>query len=133
MANNLVRCAVQQAKSKVTPALTQVRGAHHEHTVDPIKEKIGKREIVGFGMNGQPNYLDRVDFPMPAIRYKEVTPDIQVCLTCQHCKLFLKCCKNGATLMIRYLKRRRRETGKSLPLKRRRCFTGHLSARLFPR
>lgn len=42
------------------------------------KEKIGSREIVGFGLNGQPNYFDKLDIPMPAIRFKEITPDIQV-------------------------------------------------------
>merc|ERR1712137_1389756 len=63
----------------ITPVVTQIRGAHDHHAVeDPVKVAIGNREIVGFGMNGQPNYLDRVDFPMPAIRYKEMTPDIQV-------------------------------------------------------
>merc|ERR1711874_697784 len=39
--------------------------------------KIGNREVVGFGYNGDNNYVDRVDFPMPAIRFKENTPDIQ--------------------------------------------------------
>jgi len=39
--------------------------------------KIGNREVVGFGYNGDPNYVDRVDFPFPAIRFKENTPDIQ--------------------------------------------------------
>jgi len=79
---NLMRCAIQQTKAKVAlaPAAIQVRSAHHDHhaVVDPIREKIGTREIVGFGMNGQPNYIDRVDFPMPAIRYKEVDRDIQI-------------------------------------------------------
>jgi len=80
MANSLVRFVVLQSKSRVTPVLSQVRSAHHDHHAveDPIKAVIGKREVVGFGMNGQPSYLDRVDFPMPAIRYKEVTPEIQV-------------------------------------------------------
>jgi hypothetical protein len=83
MANHLVRYAAQQTKARITPAISQVRAAHdhaHEHHAvgDPVKAVIGNREIVGFGMNGQPNYIDRVDFPLPAIRYKEVTPDIQV-------------------------------------------------------
>merc|ERR1712179_432551 len=39
--------------------------------------KIGNREVVGFGYNGDHNYVDRVDYPMPAIRFKENTPDIQ--------------------------------------------------------
>lgn len=40
--------------------------------------KIGSREVVGFGFNGSPSYIDRVDFPMPAIRFRENTPDIMV-------------------------------------------------------
>ena len=40
--------------------------------------KIGNREVVGYGYNGQPNYADRLDFPLPAIRFKPTTPDIQV-------------------------------------------------------
>lgn len=39
---------------------------------------IGNREIVGYGMSGEPFYYDRSDFPMPAIRWKEPTPDIVV-------------------------------------------------------
>lgn len=39
--------------------------------------KIGNREIVGHGWNGQPCYADRVDFPMPAIRFKEETQEIK--------------------------------------------------------
>ncbi|KAG7164650.1 Cytochrome c oxidase subunit 4-like [Homarus americanus] len=40
--------------------------------------KIGNREVVGFGFNGSPAYVDRVDFPMPAVRFREDTPDVQV-------------------------------------------------------
>jgi hypothetical protein len=39
---------------------------------------IGNCEVVGFGFNGQYSYQDRVDFPMPAVRFKENTPDIVV-------------------------------------------------------
>ncbi|XP_018321523.1 cytochrome c oxidase subunit 4 isoform 1, mitochondrial [Agrilus planipennis] len=52
-------------------------GARGAHQGDPAKALIGNREIVGFGYNGQPNYVDRPDFPIPAIRWKEPTPDIQ--------------------------------------------------------
>ena len=38
---------------------------------------IGAREIVGFGFNGQPNYLDRTECPMPAISFIPDTPDIK--------------------------------------------------------
>ncbi|XP_056642916.1 cytochrome c oxidase subunit 4 isoform 1, mitochondrial-like [Diorhabda carinulata] len=37
---------------------------------------IGKREIVGYGFNGEPSYADRADFPLPAIRWKEPNSDI---------------------------------------------------------
>ncbi|XP_049880226.1 cytochrome c oxidase subunit 4 isoform 1, mitochondrial-like [Pectinophora gossypiella] len=40
--------------------------------------KVGNREWVGFGYNGQPNYVDRTDFPMPAVRFQPDTPDIKV-------------------------------------------------------
>lgn len=40
--------------------------------------KIGNRDVVGYGVNGAANYYDRVDFPMPAIRFKENTPDVMV-------------------------------------------------------
>jgi len=32
--------------------------------------KIGDREIVGWGLNGNETYVDRSDFPYPAIRWK---------------------------------------------------------------
>jgi len=40
--------------------------------------KIGNRDIVGHGWNGQTVYADRLDYPLPAIRFKENTPDIIV-------------------------------------------------------
>lgn len=47
-------------------------GCHHAPSV------VGNREVVGYGYNGQPNYSDRPDFPCPAVRFKEATPDILV-------------------------------------------------------
>ncbi|KAK3589087.1 hypothetical protein CHS0354_017424 [Potamilus streckersoni] len=41
------------------------------------EHKIGKREIVGYGYNGLPNYMDRADFPFPAIRFREETQEIK--------------------------------------------------------
>ncbi|XP_022912924.1 cytochrome c oxidase subunit 4 isoform 1, mitochondrial-like [Onthophagus taurus] len=41
-----------------------------------IRALIGNREVVGFGHNGQPNYVDSPSFPLPAIRWKEPTKDI---------------------------------------------------------
>lgn len=40
-------------------------------------EMIGKREIVGYGYNGDPWYVDRPDFPFPAIRWQEDGPELQ--------------------------------------------------------
>lgn len=40
-------------------------------------EKIGSREVVGHGWNGQASYVDRVDYPMPAVRFRENTPEIK--------------------------------------------------------
>ncbi|CAG9813634.1 unnamed protein product [Phaedon cochleariae] len=40
-------------------------------------DRVGTREMVCFGMNGQPMYVDDVSFPCPAIRYKETTPQIK--------------------------------------------------------
>ena len=40
--------------------------------------QIGNREWVGYGFNGQPNYVDRPDFPLPAVRFCAETPDIKV-------------------------------------------------------
>ena len=36
----------------------------------------GNRDIVGYGFNGNPVYMDRVEFPAPAIRFKENTSDV---------------------------------------------------------
>ncbi len=44
----------------------------------PIKVQIGKREVVGFGSNGEEVYLDDVHHPFPAIRFKEDTGEIAV-------------------------------------------------------
>lgn len=49
----------------------------HHGQVDHIRMRIGKREIVGFGLNGSPIYLDLLEYPMPAIRFREPTPEIE--------------------------------------------------------
>ncbi|KAK0079078.1 hypothetical protein PV326_008938, partial [Microctonus aethiopoides] len=56
---------------------TSIRNCSHLKG-PPINFKYGNREIVGYGMNGEAAYMDLEDFPMPAIRFKETTPDIQV-------------------------------------------------------
>ncbi|KAF2883482.1 hypothetical protein ILUMI_22691 [Ignelater luminosus] len=42
-----------------------------------IRKRIGNREIVGYGTNGEPEYVDRVDYPFPSLRWKPPYPEIQ--------------------------------------------------------
>lgn len=56
---------------QVTPK-NQIGSIASIHTLD----KIGNREIVGHGWNGTACYADRVDYPMPAVRFRETTPEI---------------------------------------------------------
>lgn len=36
----------------------------------------GNRDIVGYGWNGLPTYMDRVEFPAPAVRFQENTKEV---------------------------------------------------------
>uniref|UniRef100_G3CJT5 Cytochrome c oxidase subunit 4 n=1 Tax=Dipetalogaster maximus TaxID=72496 RepID=G3CJT5_DIPMA len=45
------------------------------HLVDT--HKMGTSEIVGYGINGLPNYTDRLDFPLPGVRFSPDTPDMK--------------------------------------------------------
>ena len=38
--------------------------------------KIGNREVVGFGLTGAYEYFDRMDFPYPSIRFREIKGDL---------------------------------------------------------
>lgn len=65
---------------KRVPSVVAVRSASTgavRTEQDIYADKIGKREIVGFGWNGLPAYADRPDFPLPAIRWREDTPQIK--------------------------------------------------------
>merc|ERR1712154_122380 len=44
---------------------------------DEIHPKIGNREIVGFGSNGNSIYWDHPGYPCPAIRFKEPTAEVE--------------------------------------------------------
>ncbi|XP_015187984.1 PREDICTED: cytochrome c oxidase subunit 4 isoform 1, mitochondrial-like [Polistes dominula] len=37
---------------------------------------IGNRDVVGPGHNNSISYIDRTDFPMPAVRFRPNTPDV---------------------------------------------------------
>lgn len=70
---NYVRVLEQALKSQSVRA-----GSHSAVDVNDPYLRIGKREVVGFGFNGGLNYVDREDFPMPAIRFKESNNEIVV-------------------------------------------------------
>lgn len=38
--------------------------------------QIGTREVVGYGMNGSYMYGDRLDYPYPSIRFREIKGDL---------------------------------------------------------
>jgi hypothetical protein len=52
---------------------------HHPHGFDKKQyfARIGTREIVGYGRNGEPTYYDAADSPLPAIRWKEDSAEIK--------------------------------------------------------
>ncbi|CAH1112110.1 unnamed protein product [Psylliodes chrysocephalus] len=57
--------------TRITPKLSMQTAFMH------YRDLIGKREIVGFGFNGQPSYIDRSEFPFPAIRWREPSKEIE--------------------------------------------------------
>ena len=36
----------------------------------------GNRDIVGWGFNGSHSYVDKEEYPCPAVRFRENTPDV---------------------------------------------------------
>lgn len=79
MASRMMAVALRQNCS-ATPSMMIVRAAHHGPNVHLQEklEKVGNRDIVGFGWNGEPIYFDRPDYPFPAIRFRENTSDVKV-------------------------------------------------------
>ncbi|KAF5276223.1 hypothetical protein FQR65_LT04028 [Abscondita terminalis] len=49
---------------------------HTKQIHDYMRIVIGNRDVVGYGYNGLPCYMDRVDYPFPALRWRETTPEI---------------------------------------------------------
>lgn len=67
-----------RSSSKAQLSLIAARSSSSSSAQAEQLAKIGNRDVVGFGWNGEPIYQDRVDYPMPAIRFKENTPDVLV-------------------------------------------------------
>lgn len=73
MAGRLLALSAARVASRVRLVPVGACGSHYDS-----RSLIGNREIVGYGFNGEPSYVDRSDFPLPAIRWKEPSPDITV-------------------------------------------------------
>lgn len=60
--------------------LTAVRMDHHAATVQSSRDtaypKLGNRDIVGYGWNGDPTYIDRPEFPCPPVRFRENSQEV---------------------------------------------------------
>lgn len=76
MASRMMALAVRNT-SKAQVSWVAARSASSHAQAEQLA-KIGNRDVVGYGWNGEPIYMDRVDYPMPAIRFKENTPDVVV-------------------------------------------------------
>ncbi|XP_016994303.1 cytochrome c oxidase subunit 4 isoform 1, mitochondrial [Drosophila takahashii] len=77
MALRLINSAVLRQLVSQLPKNAQVGSVASVHTLD----KIGKREIVGYGWNGTACYADRVDYPLPAVRFREPNNEINALRT----------------------------------------------------
>lgn len=81
MANRMMALAIRNTSKAPLSSVSVRSSSHHSGSVSDQQvrlAKIGNRDIVGFGWNGEPMYADRTDYPMPAIRFKENTPDVLV-------------------------------------------------------
>ena len=68
----------QVANAHAAAAPPAAAGHHHvEFDRKNVYPRIGNREIVGFGRNGEPSYHDAADVPLPAIRWREDTAELK--------------------------------------------------------
>jgi len=81
----LLRWAVQASKNpqqfRCMGAVTtggSPNSALHGNTGHTGLVDIGKREVVGFGANGDETYCESIMFPFPAIRFKEDNAEISM-------------------------------------------------------
>lgn len=68
----LALAAARSLKKAVAPG----QSAAMSSALQAQLSRLGNRDIVGIGGNGEPTYGDRWDYPFPPIRFKENTPDI---------------------------------------------------------
>ena len=70
--SSLMRVATLKSARLGLPKLPSVTSVAAYHG----RALIGKREVVGYGFNGEYAYHDKYDCPFPAIRFKETTGEI---------------------------------------------------------
>lgn len=71
------RVMIQRMPSKFIVGISAVRCCSRREFEE---NRIGMREIVGYGRNGEPSYIDSEAFPYPSIRFQEITPVFKVVL-----------------------------------------------------
>jgi hypothetical protein len=79
---NLIRLSLNSSvKTSIAnghvAAATHHAVGHHEFDRKVHYPRIGNREIVGFGHNGQPQYFDHPNMPLPAVRWSEDSAEIK--------------------------------------------------------
>lgn len=73
---SLTRFSIVAQAHSAAPAAPGHHAVEQQFKQAEIYPRIGNREIVGFGRNGEPSYFDAPDCPCPAVRWKEDTPEI---------------------------------------------------------
>ena len=63
------RVLMSQTLPMMTKLSSRSMGGHVGVPLPQTKVDIGKREVVGFGGNGEATYIDSVMAPFPAIRF----------------------------------------------------------------
>jgi hypothetical protein len=81
---SLVRFTINTVNQKAgaAHAVTGGHGGHGAHVQSVVARdvaypRIGKREIVGFGKTGEPQYYDDNASPLPSIRWTEDTAEVK--------------------------------------------------------
>ena len=67
------RVLMSQSLPMMTKLSSRSMGGHVGVPLPQTKVDIGKREVVGFGGNGEATYIDSVMAPFPAIRFVHVS------------------------------------------------------------
>jgi len=76
LVRSILRGSQLSTRALSTSAQLRSEAALDQAARDRIHPKLGNRDVVGWGFNGSASYVDREEYPMPAVRFKENTPDV---------------------------------------------------------